>query len=411
MTLKLVLVGPRGTVFKDGQAKTLLLDHLVEFIKRMAARGVKVALWSRHPTTLTPAGQTPETVENYLSRRSGVPVTFYRAAAGVLLDRARSGSVDPILKDTGVVRHETILIGNDESDLRAGVNNKLLLIRPEWYPTSLEYGFAVQSFSELIQFCELFALRQHPIYWSIDQGSLHVRAMGPFSTIIPDFTAFGTNARSAAKQGGGEPRFWFLMVVSTLYFSGMMHEADFICRFPGHNPAAPSSATKAFDGVLSILGKCFNKAYLPNLIVRHVAAVKSQGISATNRTFRNHLNTLHLNAFPQKYEKPWGKNPVSLRGKRVLVIDDICTSGRSLDVARAYIEAAGGSATLFSWLKTISAAFSHMTEVPKLQPFTSNSISAEPLHIAYAYNGHTVDPHAPQEIDALLAAYKGWKWP
>jgi hypothetical protein len=30
------------------------------------------------------------------------------------------------------------------------------------------------------------------------------------------------------------------------------------------------------------------------------------------------------------------------------------TSGRSLDVARAYIEAAGGTAVLFSWLKTIN---------------------------------------------------------
>lgn len=134
-------------------------------------------------------------------------------------------------------------------------------------------------------------------------------------------------------------------------------------------------------------------------------------MGAANRTFRNHLNTLRLNAFPQKYDRPWGKAPISLRGKRVLVVDDICTSGRSLDVARAYIEAAGGTATLFSWLKTISAAYSHMTVAPKLQPFASNAITAEPPHSNFSYNGHIVDPHAPQEIGALLAAYKAWKWP
>lgn len=146
MALKLVLVGPRGTVFKDGKAETVLLNHLVEFIKRMAAKGVRVALWSRHPTNITSGGNNPEPVEAYLSRRSGVDVTFYRAAAGVLLDRARGGSVDPILKDVGAERHEAILIGNDDTDLRAGVNNKLLLIRPEWYPTALEYGSRFRAF-------------------------------------------------------------------------------------------------------------------------------------------------------------------------------------------------------------------------------------------------------------------------
>ena len=411
MALKLVLVGPKGTVFQDGQAKTVLLDHLVEFIKRMAAKGVCVALWSRHPTNITTGGSSPEPVETYLSRRSGVNVTFYRAASGMLLDRARGGSVDPILKDASVERHESILVGNEDTDLRAGVNNKLLLIRPEWYPSELGYGFSVESFSELIQFCELFALRKHPIYWSIDQKNLHVRAMGPFSTIIPDFTAFGEDAKSASKRGGGEPRFWFLMVISTLYFSGMMHEADFICRFPGHNPTMPTPASKALDAFLIILGKCFSKPYLPNLIVRHVAAVKSQNLRAAERTFRNQLNTLHLNSFPLKYDKPWGKSPVSLRSKRVLVVDDICTSGRSLDVARAYIEAAGGTATLFSWLKTISAAYSHMTAAPKLLPFATNTIRAEPPYSAFLYNSHIVDPGAPAEIDALLAAYKAWKWP
>jgi hypothetical protein len=292
MALKLVLIGPRGTIFQDGKASILLLDHLVEFIKRMAARGVRVALWSRHPVTITVPGKPPEEVEAYLSRRSGVVVTYYRAAYGLLPDRAKTDSVLPILNEVGVERHETILVGNDETDLRAGVNNKLLLIRPGWYPSPLEYGFAVNDFSELIQFCELFALRQHPIYWSIDRGTLSVKAMGPFSTNIPDFTAFGVDARSAAKQGGGEPKFWFLMVVSSLYFSGLMHQVDYIARFPGHNPNLASDAAKGIDGVLSILGKCFNKTFLPDLILRHVAAQKSQYVPSNARTFRNHLNTL-----------------------------------------------------------------------------------------------------------------------
>ena len=201
------------------------------------------------------------------------------------------------------------------------------------------------------------------------------------------------------------------MVVSSLYFSGLMHEVDFICRFPGHNPALPSAATKALDAVLSILGKCFNKTFLPDLIVRHVAAVKSQYLAAGARTFQNHLNTIRLNSHPHRNEKPPTKASVILRGKRVLVVDDICTSGRSLDVARAYIEAAGGSAVLFSWLKTINASFSHMTVAPSLQPFDANVITTEPPHSSFAYNPHIIDHHAPNEISALLTAYKAWNWP
>jgi hypothetical protein len=411
MALKLVLIGPRGTIFQDGKASILLLDHLVEFIKRMAARGVRVALWSRHPVTITVPGKPPEEVEAYLSRRSGVVVTYYRAAYGLLPDRAKTDSVLPILNEVGVERHETILVGNDETDLRAGVNNKLLLIRPGWYPSPLEYGFAVNDFSELIQFCELFALRQHPIYWSIDRGTLSVKAMGPFSTNIPDFTAFGVDARSAAKQGGGEPKFWFLMVVSSLYFSGLMHQVDYIARFPGHNPNLASDAAKGIDGVLSILGKCFNKTFLPDLILRHVAAQKSQYVPSNARTFRNHLNTLRLNSHPHRNEKLPAKSALNLTGKRVLVVDDICTSGRSLDVARAYIQAAGGTAVLFSWLKTINTSYSHMSATPAIRPFQVNVVADEPPHTLFGYHSHIIDQQAPGEISSLLTAYKNWAWP
>ena len=118
-------------------------------------------------------------------------VPFYRAASGNLPVRSRKGAVDPILQHLGVALHETVLVGNDESDMLAGVNNKLMLIRPEWYPGAHPYGFPVATASELAQFCEIFGLRRHPIYWSVDQGNVQVRSMGPFSTFRPDFAVLG----------------------------------------------------------------------------------------------------------------------------------------------------------------------------------------------------------------------------
>ncbi len=294
----------------------------------------------------------------------------------------------------------------------AGVNNKLLLVRPAWYGDNIEYGFRVASIGKLARFCEIFALRQHPIYWSIDSRNLQVRSMGPFSTMVERFSQFGASARRAAKENAGEREFWFLAVVSALYFSGIVHEVDCICRFPGHNPAAPSGIDVLFDRVMSLFGKCFQKPYIRYLIIRHIKSIKSQPIKADDRTFVNHLNTIHLNKRPRSYDRPEPrKTSLSLRGKHVLVVDDIMTSGRRFDVARAYIEATGASALLFAWLKTISAAFAHMSQDPPLTPFAPYSSDKEPTFTSYSYGSHIVDNAAPAELDAILTAYKGWTWP
>lgn len=53
---------------------------------------------------------------------------------------------------------------------------------------------------------------------------------------------------------------------------------------------------------------------VPTLRRRRTTSKKSQPIPATDRTFRNHLNTFHLNRLPKTYDKP-RKTPISLRGK------------------------------------------------------------------------------------------------
>jgi hypothetical protein len=65
MALRAVLIGPDGTVFKDGRADQTLLDGLVIFIKRMQAKGVHVGLWSRHAVVRTAPGGVREPVQDY----------------------------------------------------------------------------------------------------------------------------------------------------------------------------------------------------------------------------------------------------------------------------------------------------------------------------------------------------------
>ncbi len=402
MPLKLVLISPTGTLVRDGQLHAKLVLELCGVIARLNAAGVRTAVWSNKRWTV---GKVMP-LQQYLSDRAKCPVEYVGAGAGHPA-RRRAGSVDPILTHFGVARNETILVGNGNEDLMAGVNNQLLLVRPDWYPTESEYGFSVKSIAELERFCVIFGLRDHPIYWSVTDGGLQVCAMGPYSTKIKAYADFGVDALRAAKYETGTLAFWHRLVVSSLYFSSLISQVDYIATYPGHKQGTKVSAV---DEVMVSLGKCFRKTYFPDLIERHTSAVKSAFASNAEKTFANQFNTIKLNLHPHPYgnDEP-RKSAIKLNGKSVLIVDDICTNGRSLDCARAYIEAAGGKALSFAWLKTINTSYLRMNPAPALKPFQVNNIGNEPASQSYTYSAGILDQEAPAEISALLDKYKAWK--
>jgi predicted amidophosphoribosyltransferase len=406
MSLKLVLISPTGTLIdEDRNLSPQLVKQLCGVIERLGAAGVRFAIWSNKRWTLK-AGTT--TLQDYVSERAKCAVEYVGAAAGSKYPaRRRGGSVDPILKQFGAARNETLLVGNGQEDLMAGVNNQLLLVRPQWYATESEYGFPVQSVAELERFCTIFGLREHPIFWSIDNDGLRVRAMGPYSTRIKEYADLGVDALQAAKYEKGSLEFWHRLAVSSLYFSGLIAQVDYIASYPGHEKG---TKVRAVNDVMSLLGKCFRKTFYPDLIERHTTAVKSAYATDAEKTFKNQLNTIRLNAHPHKYggDTPL-RSPINLKNKTVLVVDDICTRGRSIDCARAYIEAAGGSAVSFAWLKTINSSYLRMNPAPSLKPFSTNSIANEPESQAYGYGDGIQDAEAPAEIASLLDKYKAWK--
>lgn len=403
MSLKLVLISPSGTLLNDGQLDFKLVAELSAVIQRLHAAGVRTAVWSNKKWADT---KSKKPLEQYFSEKAGCAVECVGAASTNFPARRRAGSVTPVLEKFGVARHETILVGNGEEDLLAGVNNKLLLVRSGWYPNQSEYGFEVKSIAELERFCSVFGLRDHPIYWSVDDKGLRVCAMGPYSTKIQAYATFGVDAFRAAKLEAGTLEFWHRLVVSSLYFSDLISGVNYIASYPGHEKG---TKVRAVDDVMSLLGKCFNKTFFPDLIERHNTAIKSAYASAQQKTFVNQLNTIRLNAHPHAYGEKPRKTPISLHGKTVLVVDDICTNGRSFDCARAYIEAAGGKALSFAWLKTINSSYLQMNPNSTLKPFQANTIQQEPASTPYSYADGVHAPEAPAEIAALLDKYKAWK--
>jgi hypothetical protein len=186
---------------------------------------------------------------------------------------------------------------------------------------------------------------------------------------------------------------------------------NYICSYPGHDSKAKSIKADGMEATLCRLGKCFNISYYHDLIVRHSAAPKSQQFKAADRLFTTQLNSIHLQRKPHRNlsDEP-NKSPLSLSEKTVLVVDDICTSGRSLEAARAYIEATGGTVRLFSWLKTIKAPYSRLTGAVTLKPYASNKITAEPASADHSYTAAIIDAHAPQEIGSIFDLYRKWDW-
>jgi hypothetical protein len=224
------------------------------------------------------------------------------------------------------------------------------------------------------------------------------------------YAVFGGDARDFAKAGSGHPDFWFLFTVSSVYFSGLLQEVDYIASYPSHNPA--SVYNKGMGETLTRLGQCFRKGYYQDLILRHELAAKSQPIKAANRKFSTQLQSIKLNRRPTRNLGPSpNKTDLSLRGKLVLLVDDFCTSGRSVETARAFLTAAGATVRTYCWLKTINSTYEEMSPMPVLKPYEPNTDVGEPTSVGHGYHGSIIDAHAPVEIQTVFDRYVGWKWP
>jgi hypothetical protein len=405
MPLKLLLLSVDGTICRDNKVNMDIARDLGRLARELTPLGVATALWSNRPWTVR---QRP--MSEWFSELAGIPVAHHGVQVDGSPARQLGNSAQPIMTRYGVKRYETVLVGGVDEDMRAGVQNKLLMLRPDWYGQQSEYGFPVADISELARFCLVFALREFPIFWRVQDGTLDISAAGPFSTMRAAYQMFGEDARAFAKTGNGRPDFWFNFAVSSLYFSGLLEGVNYICTYPGHSPnSAPNKYGMA--DVLSRLGKCFRMTFYNDLIARHAEATKSQPIRAGDRRFLNQLNTIRLTRHPHRYlNSDPVKTAIALRDKTILVVDDFCTSGKSNEAARMYIEAAGGRARLFSWLKTINVPYTRINVPVRLTPFAGTQLVAEPPSQDYGYAENIIAPDAPAEIHQIFMRYRDWHW-
>lgn len=409
--LKGVILSVEDTLVNMGKIKQDVFEEVEKLMAFFKTRGIKPILLANQKRTLTDntTGEVKDLYDALEEKFEDLSV-FTRLRDPKVPPKPQRAATEYVLKEMGWESNEVIYLGSDDDDMRTAVNGDILFLRATWYSNNTDYGFEFSCPKEVARFIDTLCLRDH--FWSheIKDGDFEYYALAPFSTYKEAFRKYSENARAAAKFGQGDVDFWLGALVTSMYFTGIHKRINFIAAYPGHGAGVDNDK---MNSDLLTFGKCFRKNYLHNLIERHTTALKSQ--TARNQGIaldhHNQLNTIKLNQLPTRnYNQQYARSPLG-RNKTVLLVDDICTKGWSLDTARKYIEKTGAKTIMVTWLKTINTNYCSIGDLGEFNPYTANNFTNIPMGREYSYHAHLVDHSASEELGEQLDQYLNWDWP
>lgn len=412
--LKGVIFSLYGVLAKDGTIDPALYEETLRLLKYLKQRGVQPVFATNHDWTMKQRGRNRRFEDVLAEQVGGVP--FHIAERGTMGWKPRAEAVESILAAHGWSRREVLYVGHSDDDMRTASNGRVLFLNALWHGEASPYGFQFGSPKDVARFIDCFCLGLDDWFWAVEDGNLRVYALAPFTTMSQSLTvahAYSEDARATAKGGGHNATFWGRLLAARLYFSGLVDEIHFVTSYPGHSAASKPSVV---EDSLSILAGSLRKTYLPDLIVRHTTAQKSQAARTAGREvgIENQLHTIHLNRAPRRgIQGQAYKSPPLTSGKTVLVVDDFCTQGNSLEAARALVEATGARIIGLSWLKTINRDYNAVVgQLPIRDPYAP--LPTSPSHVdlkAYAYPRCITNLGAAADLAQLRRRYANWEWP
>ena len=413
--MKGVIFSLRDVLATSGQVDEALTAEMIRLIKFLKSRNIKPVFASNHEWTVT-EGSTGKTrrFQEWLQDYVG-EIPFYLGGAGRMPYKPRAGAVAHILKDQRWTRNEVLFVGNSEIDMRTARNGGVLFLNALWHGEDNPYGYQFESPKDVARFVDCLCLGLHDWFWSLKKGDLRVYALAPFTTLSPAYAvahAYSADARATAKDRAGDPTFWGRLLAARVYFSGLVDEVNYIAAYPGH---APESQQPVVAEALTILAQSLHKQYLPDLIIRHAKAEKSQTARASGKTVgvENQLSTIKLNPAPMKGPngEPYKNNPLT-KGKTILLVDDICTQGNSFEAGRTFVQQTGAKAICVSWLKTINTDYYAIkTPLSIPNPYIPYAVTKTIPVVAYSYAGAIIDRRATTDLASIHKNYLAWNWP
>jgi hypothetical protein len=405
--IKGVILSVEDTLLREGNGATnaQVFDEVSKLIRFLQFAGIQFVVTTNRAWTMG-AEKTP--LKDFLHERWGAFPYFSLEHDPNMPPRPKAAFTEYILGKMGWTDTETVYIGSTENDMRTAVNGGLLFLRATWYANHTDYGFEFATPKDIARFLDVFCRRDHLWGFQIVDGDFEYYAIAPYSTMKEAFAAYSADARSAAKHGLGHFDFWVGALVSSLYFSGIYKQVDYIAGYPGHQQGSGN----AMDSALAIFGHCFRSRFLPDLVQRHTTATKMQNarIAGVPVGHNIQLDTIKLNSTPRMTAtRNFKRSPLD-GSKTVLLIDDICTRGYSMEAARAYIQQTGAKVIMASWLKTINTDIERLGKY-KFDPYVANSFPPANVAKVYSYRDHLTSAQAPTELDRMLKNYITWDWP
>ncbi|NOD63733.1 MULTISPECIES: phosphoribosyltransferase family protein [unclassified Ruegeria] len=414
--LKGIIFSLSDVLAHKGTLDRNLLGEVVKLLKFLISKGVQPVLVSNTSWVVNSADGSKKPFQEYISELVGSTLPYFQGGKDIEYKQYKS-AMQSILDKYGWVAPEVFYVGNTHDDVRAASNGGFPLLNAKWHGDNSPYGFEFSSPKEIASFVECCCLTPQDWFWGIEDGNLRVYSIAPFaeySKAYPEGAIYSTDAKNAAKANAGNIRFWGLLMAARIHLSGIGTEVDFVAPYPGHK--TDSAKTKLMNAIEVVSGS-LRARYLFDFILRHADAPKSQTlrVSGGAPTPDNQLNTINLNPHATRTgpKKLKYKNPPNLRGKNVLVVDDICTQGFSLEAARAFFEAAGANVILLSWLKTPGRNDYHAIEAlnsPIKKPYTPYNSTGCSLRV-HSNSGNVRNPNADNEIAQAYVKYSSWDWP
>ncbi|MDP0929722.1 hypothetical protein Q0601_21265 [Paracoccus onubensis] len=413
----------RGIIFSlsdvlahKGSINPDLFFETVKLLKFLLSKGIQPVLVSNTTWTVTIKDEGEKPFQEYLSQFVGSQLPYYQGGRDIDYKQYAT-AMQAILDKHGWTAPEVFYVGNTQEDVQAASNGGFPLLNAKWHGDNSPYGFEFASAKDVASFVDCCCLTPKDWFWGIEDGGLRIYSIAPFaeySKAYPEGAIYSSDAKQAVKQDAGNIRFWGLLMAARIHLSGIGTEVDFVAPYPGHKPT--SNKTKLMNAVAVVSGS-LRARYLFDFIDRHTDAEKSQTLRNNGKlpSANNQLSTIKLNPTPTRTgpKQLKYKNKPNIKDKTVLVVDDICTEGYSLEASRAFFEAAGANVILLSWLKTPGRNDYHAIDeiTPAIKrPFSKFSPTRVHEKI-YSNSENVINSNADTEIAEAYKKYVSWDWP
>lgn len=418
MALKAVIFGAEGIFFSvDGtEGHGLRSEHaprlrqelraLLDFLRE---KGVLPVVVCNREFTWKPDGSTAKPLEAFLEHYYG-PVQLIVAARGTVPLKPQGECIPAVVRIIGFEKHEVAMVGASDIDFKTSMNGRVLFLNATWDRQESSYGFTFDSPAKVQRFIDVFGLQVHPWYYAIDDEPVTFRSLGPFSTYREDFADFSSAARAALKQITDDRHYFLQRLVASVYFSGLSAGIDYVAVAPPHTVG---HGDPAFDDVLETFAGAIRSRFLIDLVKRGREA-PSQAATRRSRSQPKpdaQLSTILIEKFPLKTrDGERYRTPIKLGGKRILVVDDFCTEGYTLDAVRNHLATVGATMVGVSVLKTINTAYHRLDVTTRLNRFALTEVPAAGVRaVNLGYDSHIVDTAAVTELRESFEQFRSYR--